>query len=108
MTHVSDAFCDKNCDNKAKTDADKDIEIADLKTNIDKLKTELAEAKAQHQTELAKAKAQHQTELAKAKAQHQTINKMLIDTIIKLKQKILSEFNNHQIQLENLRAHYRA
>ena len=97
MTHVSDAFCDKNCDNKAKTDADKDIEIADLKTNIDKLKTELAEAKAQHQTELAKAK-----------AQHQTINKMLIDTIIKLKQKILSEFNNHQIQLENLRAHYRA
>ena len=86
MTHVSDAFCDKNCDNKAKTDADKDIEIADLKTNIDKLKTELAEAKA----------------YSKA------INKMLIDTIIKLKQKILSEFNNHQIQLENLRAHYRA
>ena len=97
MTHVSDAFCDKNCDNKAKTDADKDIEIADLKTNIDKLKTELAEAKAQHQTELAEAK-----------AYSKAINKMLIDTIIKLKQKILSEFNNHQIQLENLRAHYRA
>ena len=97
MTHVSDAFCDKNCDNKAKTDADKDIEIADLKTDIDKLNTELAEAKAQHQTELAKAK-----------AQYHTINKMLLDTIFNLKEKILSEFNKHQIQLENLRAHYRA
>ena len=93
MTHVSDAFCDK----KADADAYKDIEIANLKTDINKLKSELAEAKAQHQTELAEAK-----------AYSEAIYKMLIDNIITLKEKILSEFNKHQIQLENLRAHYRA
>ena len=108
----------------------KDIEIAYLKTDIDNLKSKLAEAEAQHQIKLAEAKAQHQIKLAEAEAQHQiklaeaeaqhqiklaeaeafnkTIHEMLIENIVNLRQKILREFNKHQIELENLRAQYRA
>jgi regulator of protease activity HflC (stomatin/prohibitin superfamily) len=97
----------------------KDIEIAYLKTDIDNLKSKLAEAEAQHQIKLVEAEAQHQIKLAEAEAQHQiklaeaeafnkTIHEMLIENIVNLRQKILREFNKHQIELENLRAQYRA
>ena len=75
----------------------KDIEIAYLKTDIDNLKSKLAEAEAQHQIKLAEAE-----------AFNKTIHEMLIENIVNLRQKILREFNKHQIELENLRAQYRA
>ena len=92
MTHVAVAFCDK----KADDNADKDIEIADLKIDIDKLKSELADAKARHQNELAEAEARHQKELAKVKADHNTICNILIKGIVNLEQKFLNEYKNHQ------------
>ncbi len=86
----------------------KDIEIAYLKTDIDNLKSKLAEAEAQHQIKLVEAEAQHQIKLAEAEAFNKTIHEMLIENIVNLRQKILREFNKHQIELENLRAQYRA
>jgi hypothetical protein len=111
MIHVAVAFCDK----KADDNADKDIEIADLKIDIDKLKSELADAKARHQNELAEAEARHQKKLANVKADHNTICEILIDRIVNLQQKFLNEYKNHQkelndlkTELNNMRNQYRA